>query len=286
MNGLPDLLMRFKNSALGVFYFFFLISKVSAIAQSTNQVDWRSRDVAPGLVWKTAKAEINGALQHINILEIDLRKREVTLVYDSKQNRPTSEMASEAGGLAAVNAGFFDVKNGGSVTYLKVDGKQGEGDTAKWKSTANLNGALIIKRNGGFELELVKDYARYTQHKKYDDVLVTGLLLMDEGKILTLPDNAFVTNRHPRTCLGIVNKNKVLLVTVDGRAEEAAGMTLQELTMLMLSLNCKEAINLDGGGSTTMRLASESSGVVNMPSDNRKFDHLGERKVSNILVVK
>ena len=73
-------------------------------------------------------------------------------------------------------------------------------------------------------------------------------------------------------------------MTADGRTAEAQGLNLHELTTLLLLLNCKSAVNLDGGGSTTMYL--EGKGVVNMPCDNKKFDHEGERKVSNILIIK
>jgi exopolysaccharide biosynthesis protein len=46
-------------------------------------------------------------------------------------------------------------------------------------------------------------------------------------------------------------------------------------------------MNLDGGGSTTMYIKKQSdNGVVNYPSDNKQFDHYGERKVANIIYIK
>ena len=48
-------------------------------------------------------------------------------------------------------------------------------------------------------------------------------------------------------------------------------------------LGMTDAINLDGGGSTT--LWTEKTGVINHPYDNRKFDHDGERSVPNLIVV-
>ena len=47
-------------------------------------------------------------------------------------------------------------------------------------------------------------------------------------------------------------------------------------------LGMTEAINLDGGGSTT--LWSEETGVINHPYDNKKWDHVGERAVPNLIV--
>jgi exopolysaccharide biosynthesis protein len=49
-------------------------------------------------------------------------------------------------------------------------------------------------------------------------------------------------------------------------------------------LGCVSAINFDGGGSSALWVKGE--GIVNYPTDNRKWDHEGERKVANILYVK
>ena len=58
---------------------------------------------------------------------------------------------------------------------------------------------------------------------------------------------------------------------------------MRELAQLLWALDCVDALNLDGGGSTTMWL--ESGGVVNFPCDNRRFDHAGERTVANAVLV-
>jgi exopolysaccharide biosynthesis protein len=81
----------------------------------------------------------------------------------------------------------------------------------------------------------------------------------------------------------VTHENDIILLTVDGRTTESQGVSLPELSFLMQNLNCKDAINLDGGGSTTMYIRDK--GVVNMPCDNKKFDHEGERRVSNILFI-
>ena len=264
-----------------VFFLFF----TDAIFAQEKTIRWESKEITQGVLWKHAHTFLFESPQNINILKVNLKKRDISLVLGAYKKYLTSEMAEEAGALAAVNAGFFNVKEGTSATYIKVDGELPYPDTTKWKQMETLNGALIIKRNGRIEVEPAGDNSRYTASKKYDDVLITGCLLLDEGKEMELPDKEFVNERHPRTCLGIVDKSTILLVTVDGRTTQAAGMSLFELTQLMKSLGCAETINLDGGGSTTMWLAAEN-GVVNNPSDNKKFDHEGEREVSNILVIR
>ncbi len=88
---------------------------------------------------------------------------------------------------------------------------------------------------------------------------------------------AFVAGRQPRTLAGVRADGTLLLVTVDGRAPGwSAGMTLPEAARLMRSLGAREAINLDGGGSSTMTVHGE---VVNRPSDGV------ERRVSDGLFV-
>ena len=99
-------------------------------------------------------------------------------------------------------------------------------------------------------------------------------------------DKTFITQRHNRTALGIKADGTVLLVTVDGRTRESEGMTIPELTSLMIQLQCTDAINLDGGGSTTMYVDGYAhDGIVNHPSDNGLFDYNGERTVSNCILI-
>jgi len=88
----------------------------------------------------------------------------------------------------------------------------------------------------------------------------------------------FANVRHPRTAIGFSSdSSRAFLVTVDGRQSTSVGMTLDELAELMLSLGCAQALNLDGGGSTTMVVRG---GVVNHPSDAS-----GERPVGNALLL-
>ena len=76
----------------------------------------------------------------------------------------------------------------------------------------------------------------------------------------------FYLARHPRTAVGAKKDGTILLVTVDGRRpDDSVGMTIPELTDLMLELGCTSAVNLDGGGSTTMVVRDQ---IVNHPSSS------------------
>ncbi len=271
--------------------FILLLFHINASSQikGFDKIKWEREKIAPGLTWKSAHTFVNDTVpQNINILLVNLRKREIGLEYSPGKNVRTSQQASEAGALASVNAGFFDVKNGGSVTYIRTGGKITDADTAsKWKKNVNLNGAVMVSGGHHVIIEQTHQNSWFDSHPEFEDILVTGPLLAEDGSPARMPATSLVISRHPRTAIGVRNMHKVILLTLDGRTSEAAGMTLKELASFMILLKCRDAVNLDGGGSTTMWIRGKPfSGVVNMPSDNKKFDHEGERAVSNIVVVK
>jgi exopolysaccharide biosynthesis protein len=88
----------------------------------------------------------------------------------------------------------------------------------------------------------------------------------------------FATDRHPRTAIAALGDRRALLAVVDGRQPAlSVGMTLDELARLLIEFGATEAINLDGGGSTTMVVQGQ---IVNNPSDVS-----GERPVSDAILV-
>ncbi len=88
----------------------------------------------------------------------------------------------------------------------------------------------------------------------------------------------FVSDRHPRTAIARLKDGRVLVLTVDGRQPGVSvGMSLPEIADLLLEFGAFEAINLDGGGSTTMVVTGT---LVNIPSDQT-----GERPVSDAILV-
>lgn len=113
-------------------------------------------------------------------------------------------------------------------------------------------------------------------------VLGGGPALLDDGQVrITAEQEQFrpdITNgRAPRTAVGIDAEQRLLLVTVDGRQpRRSVGLSLKGLAGLMRELGARDALNLDGGGSTAMAIGPAT---VNSPSDG------SERPVNNALVV-
>ena len=110
-----------------------------------------------------------------------------------------------------------------------------------------------------------------------------GLLIRDGRDVqdwsVEVFNKGFAEGRHPRTLIGDAADGTIWLATVDGRQPQlSVGMTLDELRTLAHRLGLVNALNLDGGGSTTMWVAA--GGVVNSPSDLA-----GPRKVSDALIV-
>ena len=106
--------------------------------------------------------------------------------------------------------------------------------------------------------------------------------LLEGGEIMwdSVGDgSAFTTRRAPRTAVAVDTGGNVLLVTVDGRDPSySVGMSLEEFARFLRNrLAAVYALNLDGGGSTTMYLEGR---VINRPSDP-----LGERPVSSAILV-
>jgi exopolysaccharide biosynthesis protein len=114
-------------------------------------------------------------------------------------------------------------------------------------------------------------------------ILGAGPQLIKDGKVAITNAQeqvtpAFVNDGHPRTAIAKLSSGKILLVTIDGRQPgESIGMALTTLADLLLELGAVEAINLDGGGSTTMVIHDK---IVNRPSDQT-----GERPVSDAILV-
>lgn len=255
---------------------------------------WKKQKVAKGLVWK--QASFNGLFrsqQEVNIIELDLTNKhlQVDIAGLSKGLIKTSELTKREQGIASINGSFFDMKNGGSTTYFRKDGEVIN------LSTMNPSGKISERANAALTIDeknkLVSIVAAEAGNLKWEeqltapDVMVCGPLLIMDNALVNLQDNAFNKNRHPRSAVALTADNKLLLITVDGRNKQAEGMNLDELAYFLKIIGSESALNLDGGGSTTLFLdTKKKSGVVNYPSDNKLFDHEGERPVANIIFIK
>ena len=90
-------------------------------------------------------------------------------------------------------------------------------------------------------------------------------LLDDNGNAKTsFNTSSYINGTHPRTAIGYYEPGHYVFVTVDGRQEDSAGMTLEDLSALFAKLGCKAAYNLDGGHCSFMTF---NDSIVNSPSN-------------------
>ncbi len=240
---------------------------------------WREEEVGEGVVWRSRHYDdLYGAKQSVGVLDADPATAKVAFAAAGKGLVKTSGIAVHSKAVAAVNGGYF-TKEGKPLGILKIDG------TTIGTATAG-RGAVGIDEKGGFHFE------RLTAGDDWPAVThaMGGVpLLVEDGKVPDferLEKAAHLVARHPRTAIGTTTKNHVLLVVVDGRTPEAAGMSCAELAKFMIDLGCAWALNLDGGGSSTLWIRGKpEEGVVSFPCDNQKYDHAGERAVANAVLV-
>jgi len=226
--------------------------------------------------------------QYILILKAKYPKYRLDLAFAKDSLIKTSSFTKQSNALAAINGGFFDMKAGGSVSFLVSDGKVIHENKPNVLSIDNEMGAnaLVIYENGKSEILPTEGANRIPMLKNVEDALVTGPLLLNNSQINNLQKRPFNDLKHPRSAI-CIGKKEIWLIAVDGRHKEATGLNLNELSQFLLTCGCQHAINLDGGGSTTLFLnTNKFNGIVNHPSDNKKFDSEGERSVANILFIR
>lgn len=181
-------------------------------------------------------------------------------VQDQKIKRKT-----EAGNASIPSAGFVysigsglgeeaqvpEVGERARLSFVTFSGSEDFGEDSRWAEMTYIVGGTPLLLHQG---EVVADF--------------------DVEKVR----EGFLKNKHPRTAIGVRHDGRWVLVVVDGRRPvHSLGMTMKELALLMQSLGCERALNLDGGGSSTFYLYGS---VLNLPSDL-----MGERPVSDAILI-
>ncbi|MDQ7949107.1 MAG: phosphodiester glycosidase family protein [Pedobacter sp.] len=297
---------------------FILAQSLAALAQSDSlavtNAGWKQTEIAKGVNWKTAQftqGQLFHANQYITLVEVSKKAKAYRLVLAySDSLEKTSDISLHKNALAGINGSFFKMRGADpdynknltgvpklepakldhnrSVVYLRVaDSLIAENTFAKDSVRRRHQQGIITIRKG--KLAILNTDAKnlyWERNVRANDIIATGPVMLLDGKDQPIPNDAFCNDRHPRTAVGKKKDGTIVLFVVDGRFKEAAGMSIIELQKTMRWLGCIDAINFDGGGSSTMYIQGQPDhGVVNHPSDNKKFDHMGERDVANVLLL-
>jgi hypothetical protein len=124
------------------------------------------------------------------------------------------------------------------------------------------------------------------------DLLQAGPLLVRGGAVVrgdaegfsagaSQFDSDITAGRHPRAAIGVTRRGEVLAVACDGRADDEAGLRIDELAEAMAALGAIQAMNLDGGGSTSLVCGGR---LRNVPRESHGVTLPGGRTVPTALV--
>ena len=283
------------------------------------QADLRWARLAPGLEHATL-VRTEPVLQTVQVLRIDLSTPGLSLILtpgngeaDLETNGQTaSAFVSEHGLAAAVNAHFF------SPCCAPIDGQPkdltglaiADGElVSPHEPQGPASDLFVVRQRRGLEgriidatdarVSLAGERLTVSAPPARQGIDAPRLETID-GVVLAAAGTRFLAGgakadgaaleaanavRQPRTAIGVRDDGRTLyLVAVDGRQPgHSLGATLGELADIMIELGCEAAMNVDGGGSTAMVIASPDGGeaiVVNQPSAGRERvngSHLGVR---------
>lgn len=210
--------------------------------------------------------------QNINVLKIDLCAPGVSVraTATGERQRTVSSFAGAVGAQAAINGDFFSFSTYSTSGPAMHAGLAWGGTDHDYVAPVQF-GANRVALPGHQLTGGVEAWAREVV-SGHPSLITAGARRDNNG-------DSLCTTRNPRTALGLTADHRTLfLLVVDGRATGRAGMTCDELGALFVELGAADAVNLDGGGSSTMWV--QGPGVVNFPSDG------SQRVVANHLAIK
>ncbi len=208
---------------------------------------------------------------HALVIDLDAPGVRIRCTPLRERWKSTSGYAREAGLAAAVNGGFWGLFGQGAQGLTAGNGQI-------WGADDEELGFFAVSSNGRAWVSRPADVVEGSR-RMITEAVSGRPMVVDRGRmseeLYTFPRT---WTREPRTAVGVSESGrKVILVTVDGRRATSHGGTLEEIAQIMIELGAFRAINLDGGGSTTMFVASEG-GVVNRPSrgwEREVVNHIG-----------
>lgn len=274
---------------------------------------WQTTTLDNGLTLYTFTGydEITGASQIVNALEVDLSNPEYSIkfAYAAGGSTNSDMVKKEPSAIAGINGGYEP-----EAIYIKVNNAiisevtLPPGHLRWWKHEACIfsegERTVGIMYGGSDGEKAIEAY----RNLEADNIIANAPMLVNDYDPMgeRFVDGSYTEEqlsqfdyedyrrhqgvRHPRTVYALTEDNDLLLIAIDGRwPGKAEGMNAAEVTRFIVRyFNPQWAINMDGGGSTTLTikgLGHPETNVVNYPTDGGTHDHTGERKVTTHLLV-
>ena len=175
--------------------------------------------------------------------------------------------------IVATNGAGFNITTGAPAGLVVMNGVEYYPVTAP--------GFFAILKDGTAMIGTKADYEAHKAEIK-EGIAAFGSVLVKNGKIDVTKSANYTSSRASRTAIGITAKGEVVMMVLDGRQlPRSAGGAMEEIAQIMLEAGCVEAVNLDGGGSSTYLskpAGKDNIELVNVPSDGY------ERSVATSLV--
>ncbi len=249
-----------------------------------------------------------GSRVHLVIVDLDSGAWDLRPAVNATVDT-TTHSAQSRSAAATINGGYFGLSDGASVSYVVVDGKEEASLRRNPSLLANtsLTGDIkdAIYNRSEFRFLVSDDGKNHVTVAHHDQLIPKGYRLVHSLQAgprllpeLTVEKEAFVRQENgrtvdvirsrqmvARTAFGVTDDRKVLMLCVEGGEEQQGkgGATLLQLRQIMLDLGCIEALNLDGGSSTTMYVSyPDLQGQVNGHTVCRNNP---ERRVKSVLLL-
>ncbi|MDJ1177967.1 phosphodiester glycosidase family protein [Roseofilum sp. BLCC_M91] len=199
--------------------------------------------------------------------------------------RTTSEFVREFGVKLAINGSFFYPFEVKSPWQVYPEG----GDRVGISGQAIANGIEYSPVNGGWPVLCFLSSPRAVIPGSdacppdTQQGIAGGTILIWDGEAVPLSSGSFYDGAYPRTAIALdASGTQIFILVVDGRQRfYSEGMSLPELQALLVELGVDTALNLDGGGSSTLVVADPHLRVLNAPIHTRV--PLRQRAVGNHL---
>ncbi len=199
---------------------------------------------------------------------------------------PLVDWCAGGGGRDALVGGFYVRPAGTPLGELRTSGvlRRHEPFEAPWSSLR----ACVHVAGGTVRVAGRDEIAA----EPPGDLLQAGPLLVRDGAVVDGDaegfsagagqfDSDITAGRYPRAAFAVCASGEMLAVAGDGRADEDAGLSLRELAGALVDLGARSALNLDGGGSTTLICDGR---LANVPREVHGVEIAGGRSVSTALV--
>lgn len=169
--------------------------------------------------------------------------------YGTTKTNKTSNLAKKYHAVVAMNGDYYANRSAG---YIVRQGETYRKKPVKGKDLLiidDLGDFHILKNSNAKELEAI-----IKSEREIINSFTFGPALVIDGALQEMPESYEfnIRGKEPRSAIGQLDTLTYLLVVVDGRSDENAGVTVAQLAEFMQKMGCKQAFNMDGGNTATL----------------------------------